>query len=197
MEPSIDKFATIVADPPWQYDTPGRFAKSTSSQGDTGLSGQAACANRYDVMDLQAIKDLPIESLAEDQSHLYLWTTNAFMVEAHEVVEAWGFKTKTILTWTKVKADGTPSMKMGFYYRGATEHVLFATRGKARRLKGQVGFPTAMFWPRTLHSVKPDAFYDMVEEASHGPYLELFARRRRDGWHHWGNEVESDVEIAI
>lgn len=50
-------------------------------------------------------------------------------------------------------------------------------------------------WPRGKHSVKPEAFQDIVEQVSPGPYLELFARRKRPGWDVWGKEVESDVEI--
>lgn len=43
-------------------------------------------------------------------------------------------------------------------------------------------------WPRGAHSAKPDAFIDLVEQVSPGPYLELFARRARFGWDYWGDE---------
>lgn len=192
----IVRYKTIVADPPWKYNGDGSFAASTSSKGDTGLSGKASSSNRYGAMSMDELMAMDVERFAEDQAHLYMWTTNSFMVEAHDLCRAWGFEPKTILTWTKVKADGTPSMKMGYYYRGATEHVVFATRGTpAIRLLSPAGLPTAMLWPRTSHSVKPDAFYSMVESASPGPHLELFARRKREGWHHWGNEVDCDVQL--
>ena len=130
----------------------------------------------------------------EDDAHLYLWTTNAFMVEAHALAEAWGFVQKTIITWTKIRqADGQPSMKMGYYYRGATEHCLFCVRGKLK-LIGPAA-PTAILSDRLPHSQKPEKFYRMVEEQSPGPYLELFARRKRLGWSSWGNEVPCDVQI--
>jgi N6-adenosine-specific RNA methylase IME4 len=186
-------YATIVADPPWPYGGEGRFAASKSSKGDTGLSGKASSANRYGAMSIDAICDL--RPPAADNAHLYLWFTNSFAVEAHGIAQAWGFDPKTILTWTKVKGDGKPSMKMGYYFRGATEHVLFAVRGSLRLLPRE-GVPTAMFWPRTAHSVKPDAFYELVERCSPGPFLELFARRKRQGWHHWGNQVKSDVVLG-
>ena len=120
---------------------------------------------------------------AERDAHLYLWTTNAFMVEAHDLATAWGFKQKTILTWVKTRRDDSsrPSMKVGHYFRGATEHCLFCVRGSLRLLAAE-GLPTAYLWPRLPHSVKPDAFYDLVEKASPGPYAELFARRARCGW---------------
>jgi len=135
----------------------------------------------------------------DDDSHLYLWTTNAFMVEAHELAAAWGFKQKTVLTWGKVKADGTPSMKTGYYFRGATEHCLFCVRGSLRLAVD--ARPTLYLSERLPHSVKPEWFYELVEECSPAPRLELFARPRsplfpkRDGWDVWGNEVESDIEL--
>jgi N6-adenosine-specific RNA methylase IME4 len=141
-------------------------------------------------MSLESIKALSIP--ADDNAHLYLWTTNAFMREAFEVTEAWGFSQKTILTWCKTKSNGQPSMAMGYYFRGATEHCLFSVKGKLR-LKVR-NLPTAFLWPRIKrHSQKPEAFYDMVEVASPGPRLELFARRFRIGWTVWGDEVNKEV----
>ena len=100
-------------------------------------------------------------------------------------------------TWTKVKADDptTPSMKTGYYFRGATEHAIFCVRGSLK-IQTTRGVSTAFLHPRTPHSVKPDAFYALVEECSPGPYLELFARRPRTGWSVWGNEVPCDVDLA-
>jgi N6-adenosine-specific RNA methylase IME4 len=131
---------------------------------------------------------------ADDNAHLYLWTTNGFMREAYDVADAWGFEIKTILTWTKVKGDdpGTPSMKTGYYFRGATEHCLFGVRGSLR-LQTRRGVSTAILHPRLPHSVKPEVFYELVEECSPGPYLELFARRTRPGWDVWGNEVQGGI----
>ena len=133
---------------------------------------------------------------AEDDAHLYLWTTNAFMVEAHDLARAWGFKQKTVLTWTKTYQNNPAqvSMKTGYYFRGATEHCLFCVRGSLK-LQTAEALPTAYLWPRLPHSVKPDAFYDLVEKASPGPYLELFARRARFGWDYWGNESLQTVEL--
>jgi N6-adenosine-specific RNA methylase IME4 len=110
------------------------------------------------------------------------------MVEAHEVARAWGFVPKTICTWGKVQPDGSPSMKTGNYFRGATEHVVFAVKGRLP-VPTEHPTPTLWLWPRLPHSVKPDAFYDLVERLSPGPYLELFARRARLGdWHYWGDQ---------
>jgi N6-adenosine-specific RNA methylase IME4 len=191
-------YRTIVADPPWLYATPGKIGKTLEHRPnrDKGLSAHGAgSAARYGAMSMSELTALPVRDLAAPAAHLYLWTTNSFMVEAHELARAWGFEPKTILTWTKVKADGSPSMKMGYYYRGATEHCLFALRGSGLRLRGPAA-STAILTRRTPHSVKPSEFYEMVEQQSHGPYLELFARQARAGWAVWGNQVESDVRMA-
>ena len=57
--------------------------------------------------------------------------------------------------------------------------------------------PSSWFeWPRGRHSAKPEAFQDLVEQVSPGPYLELFARRNRLGWAAWGNEALCHVEMT-
>lgn len=192
----LSKYVTIVADPPWPYKTPGQIGASLQhrpNRDKTLGAGNAGSRSRYGAMEIKDICALRVP--AEDNAHLYLWFTNTFAVEAHQISQAWGFRPMTILTWVKTRqADGQPSMKMGYYFRGATEHVLFSVRGSLR-LRAKRAMPTAYLWPRTLHSVKPETFYALVEEASPPPYLELFARKNRLGWDAWGNECLS-VELA-
>jgi N6-adenosine-specific RNA methylase IME4 len=149
---------------------------------------------RYTGMSIAALSSLPIAEVCDDAAHLYLWTTNAFMYEAHDVARAWGFKPKTICTWGKVTPDGRPSMKTGYWFRGATEHWLFCVRGSLRITSTTE--PTLYLWPRTPHSVKPDAFYDLVERVSPAPRLELFARKQRLGWDSYGNEALCHVDLV-
>ena len=187
-----ERYRTIVADPPWPYDSTGH--RSVKVDGDPALG--VATAWRYGAMSMKDL--LALRLPADDNAHLYLWTTNSFMREAHDVAEAWGFKPKTILTWTKTHQDDPArvSMKMGYWFRSATEHCLFCVRGKLR-LNTLDGLPTAYLWPRLPHSVKPDAFYDLVEKASPAPYLELFARRARLGdWHYYGDQSLGTAELA-
>lgn len=176
----VERYRTIVADPPWPYKTPGKMG---TSKGDPGASS----VERYGGM---PIADLcALAPLADDNAHLYLWTTNGFLREAHEIAVAWGFRPITMLTWAKVQQDDHSTISasgMGYYFRGATEHCLFGVRGSLR-LNDRT-LPTAYLWPRLPHSVKPDAFYDLVEKASPGPYLEMFARRARFLWDYYGDE---------
>lgn len=192
----MNKYPTIVADPPWPYDdSSGSAMRSPIYRLDGSIAKGVGVEDNYPTMSIAEIKSLPIREMAEKDAHLYLWTTNAFMVEAHEVAESWGFKPKTIVTWVKTKKDGSPSMKTGYYFRGATEHCLFCVRGSLRLQVRERGFPTVFFSERLPHSVKPEGFFAMIEEVSLAPRLELFARRPRGGWDVWGNEVGSTVEI--
>lgn len=142
----------------------------------------------YASMDLAAICALPVESLAEDDAHLWVWGVNGRLDSAYEVARAWGFRPVTLLTWCK-KQPG-----VGKYLRNNTEHCVFATRGAAIFPEH---VPTASWfvWPRAAHSAKPEAFYDLVEQVSPAPRVELFARRNRMLWDTWGNESLEMVEL--
>lgn len=198
MTDRAEKYSTIVADPPWPYRAPGKFGATLEhrpNRDKTLGAGNAGSRSRYGAMEISEICSIKFQT--EENAHLYLWFTNSFAVEAHEIAKAWGFRPSTILTWVKTRqADGQPSMKMGYYFRGATEHILFAVKGSLR-LRAERALPTAYLWPRLPHSVKPDPFYALVEEASPPPYLELFARSNRLGWDAWGNQcISVELEAA-
>jgi N6-adenosine-specific RNA methylase IME4 len=194
---AVSKFGTILADPAWPYRSPRAVVGNGGRGNQSGHAKdiiQVDASAHYPLMTLEEIKALPVKEVAADAAHLYLWTTNAFMVEAHEVARAWGFEPKTILTWVKLKLDRPEvSMKTGYWYRSATEHIVFGVRGSQRLLGPAV--PTAFLLPRLTHSEKPEFFYKLIEQQSPGPYLELFARRRWPGWDAWGNEIESTIQF--
>ena len=131
-------------------------------------------------MSLAEMASVDVPAWSETEAHLYLWTTNAFMVDAHELAFMWGFTQKTILTWVK------PHYGLGNYFRNSTEHVLFCVKGSLATLRKDV--PTHFIAPRGRHSEKPAAFYDMVQTMSPGPYLDVFARKQRFNFDTWGNE---------
>lgn len=174
----MTRYHTVVADPPWSYDN--------------ATWGVGAIAGEYNTMTFADICDLPVKSWVEKDAHLYLWVTNGKLLDYNyrDLVEAWGFAYKTLLTWRKTRCLG-----IGHYFRGETEHVLFCTRGRlpiAPSLRERNLFEA----PRGRHSVKPDAFYDLVERVSPGPYLDVFSRRARLGWHTWGNEALHGTELV-
>jgi N6-adenosine-specific RNA methylase IME4/predicted XRE-type DNA-binding protein len=175
------KFSTILADPPW------RFQNRTGK-----MAPEHKRLRRYRTMSLREIKALPVAAHADNPCHLYLWCPNALLREGLEVMEAWGFTYKTNIVWYKTRKDGGPDGRgVGFYFRNVTELLLFGLRGSMRTLdpgRRQVNIIRAR---KREHSRKPVETYDIIEQCSPGPYLELFARERIDGWTSWGNEVDS------
>jgi N6-adenosine-specific RNA methylase IME4 len=174
------RFATVLADPPWQF------------QNRTGkVAPEHRRLNRYSTMSLDDIKALPIAEVAERTAHLYLWVPNALMPEGLQVMKAWGFEYKTNLVWQKIRKDGGPDGRgVGFYFRNVTELVLFGVRGKnARTLQPGRSQVNVIQTRKREHSRKPDEAYDLIEACSPGPFLELFARGPRKGWTSWGNQA--------
>jgi N6-adenosine-specific RNA methylase IME4 len=134
---------------------------------------------------------LPVKELMLPQSHLYLWVPNALVSLGLQVMEAWGFTYKTNMVWYKVRKDGGPDRRgVGFYFRNVTELVLFGVRGSLRTLQPGRRMPNIIISQKREHSRKPDEQYQIIEECSPGPYLELFARHQRPGWTQWGNEID-------
>ncbi len=154
-------FQVIVADPPWRYESGNDLP--------------------YPTMDIDEIKGLPVEDMAAEDAILWLWTTNAHLRVGFEVVEAWGFEYKTLLTWVKDR------MGTGEWLRGQTEHCMLATRGKPVFLHGS--HTTVIEASRREHSRKPEEFYAVVASTCPGSRVELFARSERDGWCAFGNDI--------
>ena len=182
-------YRTIVADPPWSYRTSSGITTRTSH-------GTSCAEDHYSTMTNAEIAAMPVSDLAADDAHLYMWVTNPKMYGTRkndgpnpaEIMEAWGFRYITLLTWHKTPG----ALGMGFYFRGQTEHVLFGVRGTlpipSDRRERNI-FAAAM----TGHSRKPAAFFDLVERVSPGPYLELFSREPRLGWDTWGKGFEARI----
>lgn len=184
------KYRTIVVDPPWAYND--KLGSGNSGFGAKNVSNGADA--KYRTATVADIAKIPVGEWAEDNAHMYLWTTNAFMDEAFDLMRAWDFKQKTILTWVKHREDQA-WLGMGFYFRNATEHCLFGVRGKLRLARTDVS--TVFYAPRGPHSQKPDAFYDLVETCSPEPRIDVFARRKRlSGWDVYGDEVYSDIPLV-
>jgi len=175
------KFATVLADPPWQF------------QNRTGkMAPEHKRLSRYPTMTLGDIKNLPVEAIAKDTAHLYLWVPNALLADGLQVMEHWGFTYKTNLVWYKIRKDGGPDRRgVGFYFRNVTEMILFGVRGKnARTLQPGRSQENIISTQKREHSRKPDEQYRIIEACSPGPYIELFARGPRKGWFGWGNQAD-------
>jgi N6-adenosine-specific RNA methylase IME4 len=162
-------FKVIVADPPWQYESGNSLP--------------------YPTMPIEDIKALRVGDIADDNAVLWLWTTNAHLRWAFDVVEAWGFEYKTLLTWVKDR------MGTGEWLRGQTEHCLLAARGKPVFIHGN--HTTVIEAARREHSRKPEEFYAVVEGTCPGSKVELFARQERRSWQAFGNDIERFCHAAV
>lgn len=196
-------FTTIVADPPWKVKAGpcgGGYATQEGPMSKWNWRKESLPTRplAYPSMTVDEIAALPVDSVAAADAHLYLWTINAYIEDAYRVARAWGFKPSTLLTWAKNPMGGG----LGGTFGISTEHLLFCRRG---RLPAKARITGTWFnWKRAYdhrgkpaHSRKPEDAYTLVETVSPGPYLELFARRKREGWSAWGNEIESDITLPL
>lgn len=175
------QFGTILIDPPW------RFQNRTGK-----MAPEHKRLHRYLTMSFEEIAALPVAAHAKPQSHLYLWTPNALLAEALQIMKQWGFTYKTNLVWYKTRKDGGPDGRgVGFYFRNVTEMLLFGTRGKLRTLQPGRTQVNVMISRKQEHSWKPEQAYEIIEACSPGPFLELFARQKRANWKSWGDQAES------
>ncbi len=177
---AIKKYQIIYADPPYELNagSPNLHAKQ---QGNRPLC--------YPTMTIEQISNLPISNVADDNSVLFLWTTNKYIENAYGIARAWGFTPSTMLVWCK-KPKGRG---LGGTFGISTEFLLFARRGslKAKERHWSTWFEAK----RGKHSVKPEVARDIIDKCFEGNKLELFARHKAMGRDCWGNEVESDIEL--
>ncbi len=181
MDLPTGQFATILADPPWLFEN--RTGK---------VAPEHRRLYRYHTMTNEEIISLPVSKITTPKAHLYLWVPNALVDLGLKVMSAWGFTYKTNLVWYKVRMDGGPDRRgVGFYFRNVTELVLFGVKGHMRTLDPARSMPNIIISRKREHSRKPDQLYDIIEQCSPAPYLELFCRVPRSGWTCWGDEAES------
>ena len=184
-ETGDEAFQTVLADPPW------RFINRTGK-----VAPEHRRLSRYETMTTDEICALPVQALVAEPAHLYLWVPNALLPEGLKVMEAWGFEYKSNIVWHKIRKDGgSDGRGVGFYFRNVTELLLFGVRGKKARTLAPARRQVNMIQSRKReHSRKPDEQYDVIEDCSPGPYLELFARGTRPGWKYWGNQADENYK---
>ena len=168
-------YEVIVVDPPWPVKKIVRRVRPNQK-----------AELDYPTMTLDEIKALPVQSIAAKNSALFLWTTHAFLEHSFDVMRAWGFKYQRVLTWDK----GNGVSFFGFHHR--TEMCLFGYRGQIDMYPRRKAIQTVFSGKSERHSAKPDEFYRLVEPLG-DRRIDVFARREREGWAAWGNEVECDV----
>lgn len=188
MGQELKQYGCILADPPWML--------SGGKKGKGGWSKSASPSAHYPLLTTDQIAGLPIRSMASPNSCLFLWVVNGLLPDGLRVMASWGFRYVNNLCWRKTTGYG-----IGQYIRGDHELVLFGVRGRPGYQRDALGkrvqVRSVVDAPRGRHSEKPEEMRRRIQKISAGPYIELFSRRKTEGWDVWGNEVQSDVEIEV
>jgi N6-adenosine-specific RNA methylase IME4 len=175
----VKKYNVIYADPPWTYQNKK-----------TGGSMKSGALAKYPTMSIDELKVMDIP--AAKDCVLFMWATVPLMPEAIDLVTAWGFKYKTMITWRKIMSLG-----MGFWFRGQCEHLIVAVKGNVKAFRCQ--HPNFIQHKALKHSEKPEVFRQLIEQVTPTmtDRLELFARKETEGWDVFGNEVAESIDITI
>ena len=186
----MKKYQIIYADPPWSF-------KNYSDKWHKESESSKWVGKKYNCMEKQGIRNLPIKDITDSNCVLFLWVTNPSLEEGLELIKSWGFKYKTVaFTWVKKnKVSDSFFWGMGFWTRSNCELCLLATKGIPKRVAKNVH--QIIYTPIERHSKKPDQVRKrIVELMGDLPRIELFARQKTEGWDAWGNEVESDIDLT-
>lgn len=183
------KYRVLIADPPWSYEQ---------------REVRGAAENHYETMPIDALCALPVETVMHADSIALVWATWPLLPEGLRVLNAWGFAYLSAFPWVKI--HGIPQITLwdevvirprygvGYWARGCSEVVLIGRRGN---VKHPVGEFMGLLSENYRHSRKPDNIHHYAESMD-GPYLEMFARRRRDGWTCIGNELDGlDIRESL
>jgi N6-adenosine-specific RNA methylase IME4 len=189
----VKKYQIIYADPPWSYN-------------DKMTNHSFSLDHEYETQSLEWIKGLPIKDIADKDCALFIWAVSPLLPEAFEVMEAWGFKYKTVaFCWSKKYSSGGEVSNLGRWTMGNIELCLLATKGQPKRIKKDV--KQLVEATRNEHSRKPNIVRtNIVELMGDLPRIELFARNDGskdlfggnplDGWDVFGNEAKGSIELV-
>ncbi|MBD5532825.1 MAG: adenine methyltransferase [Lachnospiraceae bacterium] len=179
------KYSVILADPPWHFKTYSEKGMDRSAD------------RHYHTMNIEDIKALPVAGIADKDCALFLWVTFPCLQEGLEVIKAWGFTYKTVaFVWVKQnRRSASLFWGMGYWTRSNAELCILATKGNPKRFNA--GVHQVVISPVEEHSRKPAEVHRRISRLMGDvPRIELFARRKTEGFDAWGNEVDCDIEIT-
>lgn len=185
-----EKFDIIYADPPWDYNGKLQFDKSSKDKDNIDLSKKifiSSAGFKYPTLKTSEMKNIPIYEIAKDDCLLFMWTTNPHLSQAIELGSAWKFEYRTVaFVWDKMKHNP------GKYTLSNCELCLLFKRGKIPQPRGARNVQQLIRVPRTEHSAKPIEVLKAIEAMFPTQNrIELFARKKMDGWSVWGLDVLS------
>jgi N6-adenosine-specific RNA methylase IME4 len=189
------RFGAILIDPPWSFQVYSSKGKGRSAE------------HHYPTLSIDSLRQLPLPNVMAEDCAVFMWATWPTLPDAMLLGAAWGLTYKTCaFLWSKlvpkranqatfmpIEDDCNWHLGMGYWSRANTEPCLLFTRGNPKRKSASVR--QLIVAPVREHSRKPDEQYARIQQLVDGPYLEVFARNYRAGWHCWGNEVISTVDM--
>ena len=177
----MKKYNLIVVDPPWKIKKIANKQRPNQVEMD------------YPMMSLEEIQKMPIGNLADENSYCFLWTTQKYLYEAKKILENWGFNHMLTMVWEKTYGKSAGMALYGF--RWNAEFILVGTKGKKNMFPKTKLIPAVFQAENIRHSEKPQRFYDLISLLGE-KRIDIFARKKREGWDVWGNEVESDIDLS-
>jgi len=195
----MTRYSVIVVDPPWAYGSASATAKGTAESQYATMGNGGKEINRVTGAGVESIIEAtPVREWADDNAHLYLWATNPKLPFAFDVMKAWGFIYKTTITWVKTRKDGGVGRGgMGWFYRGATEHVLFGVKGN-KPIPAALRRENVVMAQPSGHSVKPVEFYASLRSIypDDEKMIDAYARRPHDRFAAWGLEAPQEAAVT-
>jgi N6-adenosine-specific RNA methylase IME4 len=185
------KFDIIYADPPWDYNGKMQFDKTSKSKEDIDLSRKifiSSATFKYPTLKLDELMRIPIYEIAQDDCLLFMWATSPHLAQALELGRAWGFQYRTVaFVWDKMCHNP------GKYTLSNCELCLVFKRGRIPQPRGARNVQQLVRSPRKEHSEKPVEVMEAIEKMfPTQERIELFARRRFEGWSVWGLDIIMD-----
>jgi site-specific DNA-methyltransferase (adenine-specific) len=192
----MKKYQVIYADPAWQYGSKELYGDKT--KGSEKRENRFRTIERiYTTMAIPQIKELKVKEVADKNCACFMWVTDSHLKEGIEVMEAWGFKYKTIaFVWLKKTSTGKTVLNFAPHTLKSTEICLLGIKGSMKDFKKSNNVRQLIEAERTEHSKKPNEARLRIKELyPNAEMIELFAREKHEGWDVWGNEVESSVAL--
>ncbi|HEX7026743.1 MAG TPA: MT-A70 family methyltransferase [Gammaproteobacteria bacterium] len=185
------KYDIIYADPPWDYGGKLQFDKSSKGADLLDINKKIfiSSANfKYPTLKITELKRIPIHKIAKDDCLLFMWVTNPHLAQGIELGRAWGFEYKTVaFVWDKMVHNP------GKYTLSYCELCLVFKRGRIPSPRGARNIKQLVRSPRRAHSEKPLEVQRGIEAMfPKQRKIELFARRKPEGWDIWGLDVREE-----